>query len=428
MATYFSLRPGCTLHPFDNGSGIEEFVVQTPDNRHFKISAPSRLLLERLDSGVSLEDIYSEMATRQPDLTWAVLYTLIQDCYSQLLVARSGQVACLGAGTKQPLRFIVSRQLVPQAWVVPVSRLAAHLYQPIVAILLLSATIIAHVWLYRFCGSIAWVHGHVAVVLLATLLSVIVHEVGHASAVARFGGKPGGIGIGLYILLPVFYADVSQLWTFPRGQRAVVDMGGIYFQQICFLPFAAAAMLTHSLSFRATCIGIDIMTLIAINPAFRFDGYWLLVDWLGIPRLHQEAAEYLKRLIFHLLRFKKAQLSLRQPHLNRLQATMFVLYGVAGNLLILGTIALNLRWISSTLAGLRKEVPLLASHTVEALQGHQWLNAADFTVSLIFACTSGATLLIAFSVRGRQVWGAISSKVSSRGQVYLSPPNRGPHL
>lgn len=428
MATYFSLRPGCTLYPFDNGSGIEEFVVQTPDNRHFKISTSSRLLLERLDSGISLEDIYSEMAAHQSDLTWPVLCTLIQDCYSQLLVARSRQVVCVGAEAKRPLQFLVSRQLVPQAWVVPISRLAAHLYQPIIAILLLSATTIAHVWLYRFCGSIAWVHGHVAVVLLATLLSVIIHEIGHASAVARFGGKPGGIGIGLYILLPVFYADVSQVWTFPRGQRAVVDMGGIYFQQLCFLPFAATAVLTHSLSFRATCIGIDIMTLIAINPAFRFDGYWLLVDWLGIPRLHKQAAEYLKSVIFHLLWFRKAQLGLQQPHLNRLQATAFVLYGIAGNLLILATIALNLRWISSTLAGLRKEVPLLASQTVEALQGHQWLNAADFTISLIFACTSGATLLIAFSVRGRQVWAAIASKVSSRVQVHLSAPNRGSHL
>jgi putative peptide zinc metalloprotease protein len=286
----------------------------------------------------------------------------------------------------------------------------------------------AHVWFYRSFHPIAGTHGHVALVLLATLFSVLIHEVGHASAVARFGGKPGSIGIGLYILLPVFYADVSQVWTFPRGQRAVVDMGGIYFQQICFLPFAASAVFMHSLSFRATCIGIDIMTLVAANPAFRFDGYWLLVDWMGIPRLHQEAAAYLRRAILPLLRLRKAELSLRQPHLNRFQATAFVLYGVVGNLLILGVITLNLRWISSTLLGLRTEVPLLASHIVEALHAHQWLSIADLAISLTFACTSGATLLIAVSIRGRQVWGAIYSRVSSRGWTHLISPNRGSHI
>src|SRR5690606_30501405 len=42
--------------------------------------------------------------------------------------------------------------------------------------------------------------------------SLILHEFGHAAACDRFGAKSGDIGFGFYILTPVFYADITDVW------------------------------------------------------------------------------------------------------------------------------------------------------------------------------------------------------------------------
>jgi putative peptide zinc metalloprotease protein len=78
----------------------------------------------------------------------------------------------------------------------------------------------------------------------------------------------------MFMLMPIFFANVSQIWILPKKSRITVDLGGIYFQHIAFTIFAVAAAITHLPSFPAACIAIDVMCLIAINPAFRFDGYW----------------------------------------------------------------------------------------------------------------------------------------------------------
>ena len=155
-----------------------------------------------------------------------------------------------------------------------------------------------------------------SLLLLLCALSVLAHELGHASALSRYGGTPSGIGFGLFILLPVFYADVSQAWRLRRWQRIVVDIGGIYFQQLFFAFAALLATLWNSPSLRAVCVAIDLMTVIALNPAFRFDGYWVVADWLGLTRLHRSAGLYLRSMVHSIFRRRSAQ-SECPPHLSR---------------------------------------------------------------------------------------------------------------
>lgn len=66
--------------------------------------------------------------------------------------------------------------------------------------------------------------------LLLFLISLIVHEFGHATACARFGAAPSSIGFAVYLIYPVLFSDVGTAWKLRRWQRVVVDLGGIYFQ------------------------------------------------------------------------------------------------------------------------------------------------------------------------------------------------------
>ena len=51
------------------------------------------------------------------------------------------------------------------------------------------------------------------------------HELGHASACKYGGATPGGMGMGIYMVWPAFYTDVTDAYRLPRGARSRVRGG-----------------------------------------------------------------------------------------------------------------------------------------------------------------------------------------------------------
>lgn len=124
-------------------------------------------------------------------------------------------------------------------------------------------------------------------------LSFIIHEIGHATACKRFGQNHGAIGIGIYFIFPVFYADVTNAWKFKRKERAVVDIGGLYFQAI-LLSFIDLFVLHNGSPLASNLVWFITFTMLhTLNPFFKFDGYWLLSDLSGITNLHDKVKNVL---------------------------------------------------------------------------------------------------------------------------------------
>ena len=69
--------------------------------------------------------------------------------------------------------------------------------------------------------------------LLAVLVSIVVatafHEIGHASACRYCGARPGEMGVGVYLIWPAFYCDVTEAYRLDRRGRLRTDLGGVYF-------------------------------------------------------------------------------------------------------------------------------------------------------------------------------------------------------
>ncbi|PVV61183.1 hypothetical protein DD829_03175, partial [Chryseobacterium sp. HMWF035] len=61
---------------------------------------------------------------------------------------------------------------------------------------------------------------------------LIIHELGHVTATQFFKQKTYSIGFGLYLIFPVFYADVTNIWALSKYKRIVVNLAGIFFQSI----------------------------------------------------------------------------------------------------------------------------------------------------------------------------------------------------
>lgn len=129
----------------------------------------------------------------------------------------------------------------------------------------------------------------------ALAASKVVHELGHAFTAYRHGCRVPAMGVAFLVLMPVLYTDTNEVWKLSsRRARLQIAAAGMAAE----LALAAAATLLWSFlpdgPFRAgvfllaTSIWV-VALLINLSPFMRFDGYFLLSDWLGVPNLHERA-------------------------------------------------------------------------------------------------------------------------------------------
>lgn len=119
-------------------------------------------------------------------------------------------------------------------------------------------------------------------VFLLALASGLAHELGHswAAAAAGIGLRP--IGLSVYLVFPVFYANVSGIETVPFRKKALIDCGGFLFQGVFVFLLLAAASLTGSYMFAEAARWIMALVFFNLNPFFRTDAYWLYKDFSSL--------------------------------------------------------------------------------------------------------------------------------------------------
>ena len=134
------------------------------------------------------------------------------------------------------------------------SRALRPLFWPPVVAAVLAALVGYDIWLgatrgAAILGGVQTVILHPDELLAIIAISVAVgffHELGHATA-ARYGGAtPGVMGVGIYLMMPVFYTDVTDSYRLGRRGRLRTDLGGLYFNAIAILAAAALYETTRS--------------------------------------------------------------------------------------------------------------------------------------------------------------------------------------
>jgi putative peptide zinc metalloprotease protein len=152
--------------------------------------------------------------------------------------------------------------------------------------------------------------------LWATFVFIkFIHECGHAFACRRFGGEVHEMGIMFLVFIPTPYVDASTAWAFPnKWARMFVGAAGmiveIFFAAICAFIWrnTNSSELINQLAYNAMLIASVSTVLFNANPLLRYDGYYMLSDYLEIPNLQQKSREYLMGLIKrHVFRIKSQQ-------------------------------------------------------------------------------------------------------------------------
>jgi putative peptide zinc metalloprotease protein len=132
---------------------------------------------------------------------------------------------------------------------------------------------------------------------LAVTIAAAFHELGHASAARYDGVRSGVMGIGIYILWPVFYTDVTETYRLNRKGRLRTDLGGVYFHAIAALVAWSGYLATGSPVALAMATMIQLTALYQFLPFIRFDGYYILSDFIGVPNLFTYVKVVLRQLV-----------------------------------------------------------------------------------------------------------------------------------
>ena len=137
----------------------------------------------------------------------------------------------------------------------------------------------------------------------AMIGGVFFHELGHATAAARFGVAPRTIGFGFYLVFPVFFTDVTNVWRLNKSQRIIVNLAGVYFQLLfstLLIGVFYVIPVTHGLmrTVIGTVLSMNIfVVLYSLNPFLRNDGYWVYSDFFEVPNLMSRSVLYPWRLL-----------------------------------------------------------------------------------------------------------------------------------
>ena len=144
------------------------------------------------------------------------------------------------------------------------------------------------------------------VLLVLQVISISVHEAGHALAIRHYNRHVRRFGFMIFYLFPCFYVDSTDMSLGTRGQRIIVSLSGPFagLSTAAACAVAAAALpgtLAGELAFKAASIFV-FQFIFNLLPILELDGYYVLIDALDAPFLRQRAMWFVRTAAVRKLR------------------------------------------------------------------------------------------------------------------------------
>lgn len=179
-------------------------------------------------------------------------------------------------------------------------------------------------WLATFVWGLALVNTHwnaivqsiddtfmsptnLALMAVVFVVMKLLHELAHGLAVKRWGGEVHDTGIVLLVLLPIPYVDASSANAFAdKYKRMYTSAAGIMLELFLASVALSIWVIVEPGWVKQICANVMVIGAVSTllfngNPLLRFDGYYVLADYLEIPNLAGRAQSFLSRLTRRIL-------------------------------------------------------------------------------------------------------------------------------
>jgi putative peptide zinc metalloprotease protein len=308
------------------------YVVKDPlANRYFRFSEVEFTILQMLERSVAIDEIVARISAGFPNvrLCDVEVRQFVQSLYAKGLV--------VGQSWEEGARLLDRRNLLRQSqlrhrltsllairchgvdptWLLDVlAPLTNWFFAPMAVVgvaiaaslalvsVLLRVDSLRHeiLAMHEFFGPGNWL-----LLALTLALTKMLHELGHALTCRRFGGEVHAIGVMFLVFTPCLYCDVSDSWLLPsKWQRAAIAAAGMYVEVAlaCLATFVwvnSAPGTLHFLSLQVMLVCSISTVLFNGNPLARYDGYFILADFVEIPNLRDVARAALAARLWSIL-------------------------------------------------------------------------------------------------------------------------------
>jgi putative peptide zinc metalloprotease protein len=122
---------------------------------------------------------------------------------------------------------------------------------------------------------------------------VLLHEAAHGMGLAHYGRRAIRAGLRLVMIFPYAFVDTGEAYFEPRSHRMVISAAGPLSDFSCGAAFSIACALAPKGNVRDVLFQLAFAAYVGAffnaNPFLDRDGYQILSDWLGEPRLRERA-------------------------------------------------------------------------------------------------------------------------------------------
>jgi putative peptide zinc metalloprotease protein len=235
-------------------------------------------------------------------------------------------------------------------------------------------------------------------VLCLSVFSGAFHECGHATGCRYSGARPGVIGVGIYLVWPSFFTNVTDSYRLGRAGRLRTDLGGVYFNAVFILVLAGFYAATSAQILLLVIAITQLEMLQQLIPIVRFDGYFILSDVVGVPDMFARVAPIVKSVLPGGRRDPRVA-GLRRG--IRIVVTAWVLVVIPLLITFLGYLLLHLPEVNRALW---RSVSMQAHLMGTAAIRHDYpMAAVDAIGAVLIAFSLAGTLYIATGLARRAV-------------------------
>ena len=393
------LAAGVELLGEYQGSGYSQppSLVRRPDGQVIQMSALLYQVTSHIDGAHDAETIAALVSADLGRTMTAdqVCYVITGKLMPLGIVA--GQDAPAAPPTANPMLALRARgTLLPARAASFAGELLRPLfYWPIVAAVVVALGAVDY-WLFAVHGLGGGIQQvlrnpvDLLIVLGLSLASAVFHECGHAAGCRYGGARPGKIGVGIYMVWPAFFTNVTDSYRLSRVGRLRTDLGGLYFNAVFMLALAGIYTATLDQVLLLVIAFTHLEMLEQLLPFVRFDGYYILSDLVGVPDLFARVGPILKSAL---------RAGRRDPRVTglrrgaRIVVTGWVLCVIPLLTFTLGSLLLYFPQINRALwRSARLNAHLVA---VEAV-GHRYATAAldAFDIGLLVLSMAGSLYIV----------------------------------